>query len=68
MKETEYKVIQIEDDFEFIIGEIFFTKENKFIKADLFATTIGADNNELENIRKFINIVEQKMVNGNLRN
>ena len=63
MKETEYKLIQIEDQCETIIGEITMQKDN-FIKAELFTSTIGCID-DLQEARRFLDGVESKMKESN---
>lgn len=59
MKETEYKLIQIEDKYEFVIGEITMQKD-KFIRAELFTTSI-TNSDDIHEIRSFLDVIEEKM-------
>lgn len=60
MKETKYDRIQIEDSTEEVIGEITIQNGN-FIHAEIFAEYIGPRIEDIQTIREFLDIVEQKI-------
>lgn len=60
MKEEEYRQIQIETDSEDVIGEIII-RNNNFIHAHLLTEYIGTDIDDIQQIRNFLDVVEQKM-------
>lgn len=59
MKETEYKLIQVEDQCENVIGQITMHKDD-FCTAELFSDYICSIN-DLQEARNFLDVVETKM-------
>lgn len=59
MKETKYELIQVEDQYENVIGQITMHEES-FCTAELFSDYI-CNIDDLQDARKFLDIVETKM-------